>query len=138
MNETIASGPTVLRLDHLVLTCDDVATTVAFYQRIMRFEGVETDGRWSLRFGQQKINLHQKGREIEPHALRATTGSGDLCFVTQAPLDQWLEHLLIEGVVIVEGPIAQAGALGPMQSVYLRDPDGNLVEISRYDDGVSG
>ena len=132
MGETRSSAPEI-RLDHLVLTCEDVAATVAFYDRVLGFAGVETGGRWVLRFGQQKINLHQKGREIEPHALRPTPGSGDLCFLTEAPLEQWLEHLLLEGVVIVEGPVARSGALGPMQSVYVRDPDGNLIEISRYD-----
>ena len=124
-------------MDHLVLTCEDVAATVSFYERVMGFAGVETTGRWALRFGQQTINLHQKGREIEPHALKPTPGSGDLCFLTEAPLEQWLEHLLLEGVVIVEGPVARPGAMGPMQSVYVRDPDGNLVEIARYDDQAS-
>ena len=133
MSQTTRSGPVILRLDHLVLTCEDVSATVAFYERVMGFAGVETGRRWALRFGQQMINLHQKDREAEPHAMTATPGSGDLCFVTAASLEQWLEHLLIEGVVIVEGPVARLGALGPMQSVYLRDPDGNLVEISRYD-----
>ncbi len=127
-------APAIERLDHLVLTCDDVATTVAFYERVLGFVGLEASGRWTLRFGQQKINLHQREREAEPHAMKPTPGSGDLCFVTEAPLEQWLEHLLVEGVVIVEGPIARPGALGPMQSVYLRDPDGNLIEIARYDE----
>ncbi len=133
MNDTTATAPTILRLDHLVLTCDDVATTVGFYTRVMSFDAAEASGRWSLHFGKQKINLHQKGREIEPHALKPTPGSADLCFITEAPLEQWLEHLLLEGVVIAEGPVARTGALGPMHSVYLRDPDGNLIEISRYD-----
>ena len=137
MSEIMDTAPMITRLDHLVLTCDDIATTVAFYQRVMGFEGVQTDDRWALRFGHQEINLHQKGREIEPHALRATAGSADLCFITQAPLQQWMEHLLVEGVVIVEGPVTRSGALGSIQSVYLRDPDGNLLEVSRYDDGVS-
>ena len=70
--------------------------------------------------------------------MKPTSGSGDLCFITEAPLEQWLEHLLLEGVVIVEGPVARAGAMGPMQSVYVRDPDGNLVEIARYDTGRLG
>ena len=126
--------PSVCRLDHLVLTCDDVAATVAFYERVMGFTGVETSGRWALRFGQQKINLQQRGRELEPHAIKPTPGSGDLCFVTNAPLEQWLEHLLLEGVVIVDGPVARLGALGPIKSVYVRDPDGTLIEISQYDE----
>ena len=136
MSETRSSAPEIVRLDHLVLTCEDVAATVAFYERVMGFAGIETGGRWALRFGQQKINLHHKGREVEPHALKPTPGAGDLCLITEAPLEQWLEHLLLEGVVIVEGPVARSGALGPMQSVYVRDPDGNLVEIARYDTGA--
>ncbi len=133
MKETNVTAPTILRLDHLVLTCEDVAATVDWYTRVLGCASEETSGRWALRFSQQKLNLHQKGREIEPHALKPTPGSGDLCFITRTPLDQWLEHLLIEGVVIVEGPVARSGALGPMQSIYVRDPDGNLVEVSRYD-----
>ena len=124
--------PLILRLDHLVLTCEDVAATAAWYRRVMGFEVMEVAGRWAVRFGQQKINLHQKGREIEPHALKPTPGSGDLCFVSDATLEEWLEHLLVEGVVIVEGPVPRSGALGPMRSVYIRDPDGTLLEISQY------
>lgn len=126
------------RLDHVVLTCEDVPATVAFYQRVMGFRAVETAGRWSMHVGQQMINLHQRGREAEPHAIRPTPGSGDLCFVTRAPLEQWLEHLLLEGVVIAEGPVARMGALGPMQSVYVRDPGGTLLEIARYDTEAGG
>ncbi len=133
MNEITRSGPTLLRLDHLVLTCDDVAATIAFYKRVLGFATIQEGHRWALRLREQTIHLHQKGRELEPHAMEATPGSGDLCFVTEAPLEQWLEHLLLEGVVIVEGPVARSGALGPMQSVYFRDPDGTLLEIARYD-----
>ena len=129
--------PSILRIDHLVLTCEDVTATVEWYRRVLGFEAKEAEGRWSLHFGQQKINLHQKGRELEPHALKPTPGSGDLCFLTDASSEEWLEHLLVEGVVIVEGPIARVGALGPMESVYVRDPDGTLVEISRYDAAVT-
>ena len=131
---TQGSAPPIERLDHLVLTCADLAATAAWYERVMGFQAVEKTGRWALRFGEQKINLHQRGREIEPHALKPAPGSGDLCFVTVATLEEWLEHLLVQGVVIVEGPVAREGALGPMQSVYVRDPDGSLVEIARYDD----
>ena len=121
------------RMDHLVLTCADVELTVEFYRRVLGFEACEAKGRWALRFGQQKINLRQKGREIEPHAMTPTEGSGDLCFVSEDSTDEWMEHLLKQGVVIVEGPVAREGALGPTQSVYFRDPDGNLVEVSHYD-----
>ena len=133
-----AAAPAIVRLDHLVLTCEDAAATVSFYERVMGFTGVETGGRWALRFGQQTIHLHQRGREMEPHAMEPTPGSGDLCFLTEAPLEQWLEHLLLEGVVIAEGPVARAGAMGPMQSVYVRDPDGNLIEIARYAEQTGG
>ena len=132
MSEAVSVAPAIARLDHLVLTCEDVPGTATFYQRVLGFTPVEKSGRWVLQFGEQKIALHQKGREAEPHALRPTAGSGDLCFLTEAPLEQWLEHLLIEGVVIVEGPVRRSGALGPLQSVYLRDPDGNLIEVARY------
>ena len=138
MSEASQKAPSILRQDHLVLTCDDVAATVEWYRRVLGFEATETTGRWALRFGEQKINLHQKGREIEPHALKPTPGSGDLCFVSEASAEQWLEHLLVEGVVIVEGPVARSGALGSMQSVYVRDPDGTLIEISRYDVVAAG
>jgi len=86
----------------------------------------------ALQFGQQKINLHEVGKEFEPKALKPTSGSGDICFVTQIPLQEVVEHMRLEGVEIVEGPVRREGAMGPIESVYIRDPDGNLVELGKY------
>ncbi len=87
----------------------------------------------ALAFGRQKINLHKAGAEFEPKATRPGPGSGDFCFVTEAPIADVVSHLQENGIAIVEGPVPRTGATGPMTSVYLRDPDGNLVEIARYD-----
>jgi catechol 2,3-dioxygenase-like lactoylglutathione lyase family enzyme len=129
----VADGPRVVGLDHLVLTVEELEATLNFYTRVMgmsvrAFEG----GRLALRFGSQKINLHEAGREFEPHARRPLPGSADLCFVTEASTDDWLEHLATSGVEVVEGPVRRLGALGPMTSVYFRDPDGNLIEVASY------
>ncbi len=91
------------------------------------------DGRKALQFGQQKINLHEVGKEFEPKAMRPTSGSGDICFITQLPLKEVIEHMRSQGVEIVEGPVKRTGAIGPIESVYMRDPDGNLVEVGRYE-----
>lgn len=121
------------RLDHLVLTVVDIARTVDFYQRVlgMRHETFG-QGRSALVFGQQKFNLHQAGREFEPKAARPTPGSIDLCLISQWSIDKVLQHLAAQGVAVEEGPVARTGALGPIESVYFRDPDGNLIEVSRY------
>jgi catechol 2,3-dioxygenase-like lactoylglutathione lyase family enzyme len=123
----------VRRLDHLVLTVVSLEATVDFYtlalgMRVRAFDG----GRLALRFGDQQINLHEVGHEREPRARVARPGTGDLCFVVEGELDAWLAHLEELGVPVVEGPVRRTGALGPMTSVYVRDPDGNLVEISSY------
>lgn len=123
----------VSRLDHLVLTVADLEATVDFYTRVLgmavrAFGG----GRLALRFGDQKINLHEAGHEFEPKARTARPGTADLCFVTEQPIDEWLEHLADLGLPLVEGPVTRDGALGPITSVYVRDPDGNLVEIASY------
>jgi catechol 2,3-dioxygenase-like lactoylglutathione lyase family enzyme len=89
-------------------------------------------GRKALQYGQQKINLHQLGNEFEPKAAQPTAGSGDLCFITNLPLIEVIKHLESCQILIEEGPIRRTGALGPIESVYLRDPDGNLLEISNY------
>jgi catechol 2,3-dioxygenase-like lactoylglutathione lyase family enzyme len=121
------------RLDHLVLTVADIDRTVDFYTRALGMEGVDFGhGRRALAFGDQKINLHQAGHEFEPKALRPTPGSSDLCFVTDVPLDEVQAHLAAHGVTLEEGPVRRVGAVGPMTSVYVRDPDHNLVEISNY------
>jgi catechol 2,3-dioxygenase-like lactoylglutathione lyase family enzyme len=118
-------------LDHLVLTVADVAATCAFYQRVLGMEVVTFGvGRKALAFGTQKINLHQSGREFEPKAQRPTPGSADLCFLTSVPLAQVQAHLAACGVVVSEGPVQRTGAQGPILSVYFRDPDLNLIEVS--------
>ena len=121
------------RLDHLVLTVADVEATVDFYARVLGMRP-ETfgEGRRALRFGDQKINLHPAGHEFEPKAEHPTPGSADLCFVTETPLDEVQRHLADAGVEIEEGPVSRTGAIGPIRSVYLRDPDRNLIEISNY------
>jgi catechol 2,3-dioxygenase-like lactoylglutathione lyase family enzyme len=119
------------RLDHLVLTVADIEATCAFYERVLGMRRVTFGaGRVALQFGRQKINLHQAGREFEPKALRPTPGSADLCFLAAIPLEAVIAHLAAAGVAIEEGPVAHSGALGPIRSVYLRNPDGNLLEIA--------
>jgi catechol 2,3-dioxygenase-like lactoylglutathione lyase family enzyme len=123
------------RIDHLVLTVADIGQTVDFYVRVLGMEPVTLGGgRRALRFGCHKLNLHQAGRELEPKARRPTPGSADLCLVTTTPLDRVVDHLRAQGVPVEEGPVARTGATGPITSVYFRDPDGNLVEVSTYDD----
>jgi catechol 2,3-dioxygenase-like lactoylglutathione lyase family enzyme len=121
------------RLDHLVLTVADLDATVDFYSRVLGM-AVETfgDGRTALTFGTSKINLHRAGHEFEPKARRATPGSADLCLIAAVPLEQVIEELGAHGVPIEEGPVERTGATGTILSVYLRDPDGNLIEISTY------
>jgi catechol 2,3-dioxygenase-like lactoylglutathione lyase family enzyme len=120
-------------IDHLVLTVRDIEATCAFYARVLGVEVITFDeGRKALRFGAQKINLHELGREFEPKALYPTAGSGDACFLTCDPLEEVVEHLRAHGIDIIEGPVRKTGARGPIESVYLRDPDGNLLEIARY------
>ena len=121
------------RLDHLVLTVADIDTTLDFYTRVLGMRA-ETfgEGRRALVFGRQKINLHQAGREFSPRAAQATPGSADFCLITETPLVQVQEELAAHGVRIEVGPVPKQGALGPMQSVYVRDPDANLVEIAVY------
>lgn len=120
------------RLDHLVLTVASILASIDFYTRALGFEAVEAKGRWALKFGQQKINLHQADHTFDPKAAHPTPGSGDLCFITNDPLELIVAHLNSVGVVIEEGPVERNGALGRMISLYFRDPDGNLLEISKY------
>jgi catechol 2,3-dioxygenase-like lactoylglutathione lyase family enzyme len=121
------------RLDHLVLTVADIAKTCEFYEKVLGMETVTFGaGRKALSFGRQKINLHQAGKEFEPKAVKPTPGSGDLCFITSTPVTEVIEHLKQQGVAIEEGPVPRTGATGPIQSVYFRDPDGNLIEVSNY------
>jgi catechol 2,3-dioxygenase-like lactoylglutathione lyase family enzyme len=121
------------RLDHLVLTVRDVDETLAFYERVLGMTPVTFGaGRRALSFGQSKINLHRADAPIAPHARQPTPGSADLCFITSAPIASVIEHLHRCGVRVEEGPVSRTGALGPITSVYLRDPDGNLIEVSSY------
>ncbi|OJU96531.1 MAG: VOC family virulence protein [Acinetobacter sp. 38-8] len=123
----------ISHLDHLVLTVADIETTCQFYQSALNFEVITFgENRKALQFGHQKINLHQVGKEFEPKALRPTTGSADLCFIAETPLKDVIAHLHTLNIEIVEGPIERTGATGKILSIYLRDPDQNLIEISNY------
>jgi catechol 2,3-dioxygenase-like lactoylglutathione lyase family enzyme len=120
-------------LDHFVLTVRDVDATVAFYTRVLGMEAITFGvGRRVLAFGAQKINLHEAGREFEPKALHPTPGAADLCFITSASPPSVLAHLQACGVEVLEGPVSRTGARGLIVSVYFRDPDGNLLEVSSY------
>jgi catechol 2,3-dioxygenase-like lactoylglutathione lyase family enzyme len=121
------------RLDHLVLTVQNVERTCEFYSRALGMKVVTFgNNRKALLFGRQKINLHEKGKEFEPKAANPTPGSGDLCFITEIPLSQVTQHIRSCGVEIIEGPVGRTGAVGSIESIYLRDPDGNLIEVSNY------
>jgi catechol 2,3-dioxygenase-like lactoylglutathione lyase family enzyme len=119
-------------LDHLVLTVADIEATVGFYTSRLGMELITFGERKALRFGEQKINLHQVGKEFEPKAAHPTPGSGDLCFITKTPIEDVVSHLKATGTSMELGPVERDGALGAIRSIYLRDPDFNLVEISNY------
>jgi catechol 2,3-dioxygenase-like lactoylglutathione lyase family enzyme len=120
-------------IDHTVLTVSDIQATVDFYESTLGM-AVETfgEGRIALKFGTQKINLHQQGNEVEPKAESPTPGSGDLCFVTETPLETAIAHVQNLGVKIIQGPCQRTGAQGPILSFYFRDPDLNLIEVANY------
>ena len=121
----------VLRIDHIVLTVSDVDRTLAFFQRVLGMTAVSFgEGRRALAFGDQKLNLHQAGREFEPKAQRPTPGAIDLCLTTDVPLDEVATHLRSQSVAIEHGPVDKVGARGALRSLYFRDPDGNLIEVS--------
>jgi catechol 2,3-dioxygenase-like lactoylglutathione lyase family enzyme len=129
--------PKITHIDHLVLTAKDVDATVAFYTRVLgmmaeQFHPADGTTRWALCLGANKINLHQAGAEFKPNAQNATVGSQDVCFITDDSLNVWQKHFADCGVMVEEGPIKRTGARGKIMSLYIRDPDGNLIEISNY------
>ncbi|HEX7049479.1 MAG TPA: VOC family protein [Longimicrobiales bacterium] len=118
-------------IDHLVLTVRSIPETCDFYSRVLGMEVITFGGgRKALAFGAQKLNLHESGKEFEPKAAAPTPGAIDICLLTSTPLPEVIEHLSSAGVPIIEGPVRRTGAAGPILSVYIRDPDSNLVEIS--------
>ena len=122
------------RIDHLVLTVRSIESSCAFYSRVLGMDVVTFGtGRKALSFGTQKINLHQAGLEFEPKARHPTPGSADICLISAIPLSEVIAHLTRCEVPILEGPVNRTGAAGPIQSVYFRDPDQNLIEVSAYD-----
>ena len=123
------------RIDHFVLTVTSLDRTCDFYQRVLGFERHDVEGKpTALKFGRQKINVHQADHTFEPKALAPTPGAGDFCLITLGTLEAVLNRLSNCGVVVEVGPVERTGAEGSMTSVYFRDPDGNLVEVSRYHD----
>lgn len=127
--------PRISSLDHLVLTVSEISRSVHFYTTCLGmlsevFEAADGTKRRALKFGSQKINLHLSGEEFLPKAENPSPGSADLCFLSSAPLADWQVHLRSKGIAVEEGPLPRTGATGPIRSIYLRDPDGNLIEIS--------
>jgi len=121
------------RVDHLVLTVKDIDKTVNFYESVMGMKKVVFgEGRIALSFGSQKINLHQLGEEFEPKAENVKSGSADLCFIINEPIEQAIKNLSECHIPIIEGPVSRTGAKGKIISAYFRDPDGNLIEVSNY------
>lgn len=121
------------RIDHIVLTVADISATCEFYSRVLGMRVISFAGeRKALAFGRQKINLHAHGREFEPKASHPTPGSADICLIASTPIPEVVSHLQSCGVPVIEGPVARTGATGPITSVYFRDPDANLIEVSNY------
>jgi catechol 2,3-dioxygenase-like lactoylglutathione lyase family enzyme len=121
----------ITKLDHIVLTVKDVKATIKFYTDVLGMERLQFgDNRKGVHFSDCKINFHQHGDEISPHAAQPKPGSADFCLITEIPLQRVIEHLKSCGVEIVSGPVPRSGATGKIMSIYLRDPDGNLIEIS--------
>lgn len=117
-------------LDHLVLTVANIDATIDFYTEVLGMDVVKVEGRKALAFGIQRLNLHQRGHEFEPKAAHPTPGASDLCFLTTTSLDTVMEYLKEQKVHIEAGPVERDGAIGKLRSIYLRDPDRNLIEIS--------
>jgi catechol 2,3-dioxygenase-like lactoylglutathione lyase family enzyme len=130
--------PAINALDHLVLTVRSIDATVAFYTQVLgmtveAFQASDGTTRTALKFGRQKINLHPSGGEFEPKAGRVQPGSADLCLLSDDDLAEWSAHFAEKGVGVILGPVPRTGARGGIMSLYIRDPDDNLIEISRYD-----
>ena len=118
-------------IDHIVFTVNDIDAACRFYSRVLGMRIIEFgEGRKALSFGEMKINLHEKGKELEPKALNPVPGSIDICFITDIPMKDMLAHIDSCGIKVIEGPVKRSGSLGPIESIYLRDPDGNLIEVS--------
>jgi len=125
----------ITRLDHVVLTVRDIPRTVAFYTTILGMSEVSfSSGRTALAFGNQNINLHQSGHEFDPKAAHPTPGSADLCLITDTPIEMVISELETQDIAIIEGPVHRTGACGSILSVYFRDPDRNLIEVSNYEE----
>ncbi len=123
----------VNRIDHLVLTVKDIGLTSKFYTEVLGMEFITFgEERKALTFGDQKINLHELDKEFEPKALNPTPGSVDLCLITNVPLGMVLKQFKNQGINVIEGPVERTGASGIINSIYINDPDGNLIEISNY------
>ncbi|WP_272573505.1 VOC family protein [Providencia sp. PROV259] len=121
------------RLDHIVLTTTQLDACLDFYQRVLKMQVITFgEQRYALQFGQQKINIHQYGKEFEPKAHLPVPGALDLCFISDIPLTEVQAHIQQQGIEIIEGPVRRTGAMGPTLSIYLRDVDLNLIEISEY------
>ncbi|MCL4497190.1 MAG: VOC family protein [Deltaproteobacteria bacterium] len=118
-------------IDHIVFTVNNIDAACRFYSRVLGMRIIEFgEGRKALSFGETKINLHEKGKELEPKALNPVPGSIDICFITDIPMKDMLAHIDSCGIKVIEGPVKRSGSLGPIESIYLRDPDGNLIEVS--------
>lgn len=121
------------RLDHIVLTTTQLDACLDFYQRVLKMQVITFgEQRYAIQFGQQKINIHQYGKEFEPKAHLPVPGALDLCFISDIPLTEVQAHIQQQGIEIIEEPVRRTGAMGPILSIYLRDVDLNLIEISEY------
>jgi catechol 2,3-dioxygenase-like lactoylglutathione lyase family enzyme len=138
MNES-GTEPVPYGIDHIVLTVTDIQRSIEFYERVLGMRPVTFGaGRRALQFGSHKINLHVAGHELRPHAAVPTPGSADVCLVTHQPLEAVFARLLRAQVHVEEGPVPRTGARGPITSLYIRDPDQNLIEIASYERSAEG
>jgi catechol 2,3-dioxygenase-like lactoylglutathione lyase family enzyme len=121
----------VISIDHVVLTVKDIGKTVSFYTEVLGMEArTFADGRTALHFGNQKLNLHPSDRVLDPNVKHATPGSADICFLVDQPVEEWIEHLGRHAIRVILGPVNRTGARGQLRSIYVYDPDENLIELS--------